>query len=415
MALLKQSTAYVRTFFLVQSADHLSALTGATPTVNISKAGAAFGAAAGAVAEIGNGWYKCSLTTADTGTLGDLAFHVTATSADDTDFVDQVIAFDLGTALSSQTVGTVTSVTNGVTVTTNNDKTGYSLTQTFPTNFSSFSIDASGRVDVAKVAGTAQTARDLGAQLDATVSSRLAPTVAGRTLDVTTTGEAGIDWANVGAPTTTVNLSGTTISAVSGAVGSVTGAVGSVTAGVTVTTNNDKTGYGLSAAAVQAIWDALTSALTTVGSIGKRLADFITGDAYARLGAPAGASVSADIAAVKSDSAAIKLQTDSLAFTSGKVNAHVITTAVDAIDAGSLATSGVQEIADTLLDRADAVETGLTPRGALRLTMAALAGKASGLAGTTATFRNAVADTKARITATVDVDGNRTAVTTDTT
>lgn len=41
--------------------------------------------------------------------------------------------------------------------------------------------------------------------------------------------------------------------------------------GVTVTTNNDKTGYGLSAAAVQAIWDALTSALTTVGSIGKLL------------------------------------------------------------------------------------------------------------------------------------------------
>jgi hypothetical protein len=38
---------------------------------------------------------------------------------------------------------------------------------------------------------------------------------------------------------------------------------------VTVGTNNDKTGYGLSAAAVQAIWDALTSALTTVGSIGK--------------------------------------------------------------------------------------------------------------------------------------------------
>lgn len=36
------------------------------------------------------------------------------------------------------------------------------------------SIDASGRVDVIKVAGTTQTARDLGAQLDATVSSRLA-------------------------------------------------------------------------------------------------------------------------------------------------------------------------------------------------------------------------------------------------
>ena len=36
--------------------------------------------------------------------------------------------------------------------------------------------------------------------LDTTVSSRLAPTVAARTLDVSATGEAGVDWANVGTP-----------------------------------------------------------------------------------------------------------------------------------------------------------------------------------------------------------------------
>lgn len=39
----------------------------------------------------------------------------------------------------------------------------------------------------------------------------LSPTVAGRTLDVSAGGEAGVDWANVGSPTTTVGLSGTTI------------------------------------------------------------------------------------------------------------------------------------------------------------------------------------------------------------
>lgn len=39
----------------------------------------------------------------------------------------------------------------------------------------------------------------------------LRPTTADRTLDVTATGEAGIDWANIGSPTTTVNLSGTTV------------------------------------------------------------------------------------------------------------------------------------------------------------------------------------------------------------
>jgi hypothetical protein len=45
---------------------------------------------------------------------------------------------------------------------------------TVPPNFSAQAIDASGRVDVGKVAGTAQTARDLGANLDAAVSTRLA-------------------------------------------------------------------------------------------------------------------------------------------------------------------------------------------------------------------------------------------------
>lgn len=59
---------------------------------------------------------------------------------------------------------------------------------------------------------------------------------------------------------------------------------------------NDKTGFSLSSGGVQAIWDAAVSALTTVGSIGKRLVDNLTGDIFARLGAPSGASVSADIA-----------------------------------------------------------------------------------------------------------------------
>lgn len=41
--------------------------------------------------------------------------------------------------------------------------------------------------------------------------SCLMPTTAARTLDVSSGGEAGVDWANVGSPTTTVTLSGTTV------------------------------------------------------------------------------------------------------------------------------------------------------------------------------------------------------------
>jgi hypothetical protein len=50
-----------------------------------------------------------------------------------------------------------------------------------------------------------------------------------------------------------------------------------------------------------------------------------TGDNFARLGAPAGASVSADVAAVKTDTAAVKVQTDKLAFTvANQIDANVI-------------------------------------------------------------------------------------------
>lgn len=57
---------------------------------------------------------------------------------------------------------------------------------------------------------------------------------------------------------------------------------------------------------------------------------------------------------------------------------------------------------------------GLSLEEALKVALAAMAGKASGLATNTAVYR-AIDDSKARITATVDADGNRTAVTIDAT
>src|SRR5438552_7411210 len=122
MALLKQSTAYTRTFKMIDSADHFSKKTGLTCTVNISKAGAAFGAAGGTVSEVANGWYKVALTTTDTNTLGDLAYYITASGADDTDFADQVTANILGDTLpvDVQTIKTQTvTCAAGVTVNVN--------------------------------------------------------------------------------------------------------------------------------------------------------------------------------------------------------------------------------------------------------------------------------------------------------
>jgi hypothetical protein len=59
------------------------------------------------------------------------------------------------------------------------------------------------------------------------------------------------------------------------------------------------------------------------------------------------------------------------------------------------------------------VESGLSALNALKLIVSSVAGKLSGAATTTITIRNAVADTKNRIVATVDTDGNRSAITYD--
>jgi hypothetical protein len=69
-----------------------------------------------------------------------------------------------------------------------------------------------------------------------------------------------------------------------------------------------------------------------------------------------------------------------------------------------------QELADAVLD--EVVEGSFTLRQLQRMFAAAMLGKASGLATSTAVFRD-LGDTKPRITATVDADGNRSAVTLD--
>lgn len=65
------------------------------------------------------------------------------------------------------------------------------------------------------------------------------------------------------------------------------------------------------------------------------------------------------------------------------------------------------EIADAVHSKA--VDSGLDLTGAMRLILSALVGKVSGAEGTTITFRS-VADDKNRIVATVDANGNRTAI-----
>lgn len=72
--------------------------------------------------------------------------------------------------------------------------------------------DIQARLPAALTAGGNMKADALAWNALATVALPLIPTVAGRTLDVSVGGEAGVDWANIGSPTTAQNLSGTLIS-----------------------------------------------------------------------------------------------------------------------------------------------------------------------------------------------------------
>lgn len=265
MATLKVSTVYTRMFKMIDSADHFSLKTGLTCVVNLSKAGAAFGAAAGTITEVANGWYKVALTTADTGTLGDLAYYITATGADDTDFVDQVTTNILGDTLpanvttwngttvatpdtagypkvtikSGTGTGEVSLAAGLVTAGTVSDKTGYALTAAYD-----LAKTAAQTGDIMKLSsGTGANQISLASGL-VTVGTNNDKT--GYTAS-TVSDKTGYSLSG----TQTFNVTGNITGNLSGSVGSVTGNVGgsvaSVTAGVTVTTNSDKTGYSLAA------------------------------------------------------------------------------------------------------------------------------------------------------------------------
>ena len=89
-----------------------------------------------------------------------------------------------------------------------------------------------------------------------------------------------------------------------------------------------------------------------------------------------------------------------------------ITTLVNlSADIGGAEALSAQGLATALLDAND-IETNFSLRESIRLMLSALAGKVSGAPGTTITIRD-INDTVDRIVATVDADGNRTAVTKD--
>lgn len=162
-----------------------------------------------------------------------------------------------------------------------------------------------------------------------------------------------------------------------------------------------KTGYALSAAGIQAIWDALTAALTTVGSIGKLIVDNLN----ATVGSRASQTTLDTLDDyVDSEVAAIKAVTDKLD-TSLELDGAVYRFTTNALEQGP---GGGAGIADAVWDE-DQGE-GETARQLMRGIRAALFGKLQDAATVNPKFYAADGST-VRINATVDGTGDRDSVT----
>ena len=242
-------------FLLVSSTDHISPVTGASPAVTISKAGAAFAAPAGAVSSIGNGWYQVAGNAADTSALGPLLLHATAAGADPTDCLFPVVAFNplaaanlglanLDAAVSSR-MATFTPLTAAAAATAvwTDATAGDFLAAGTPGRIlvtqlgGAFTTAASSVYSAAALAnaptgGAAPSAAAIATAVwtDATAADFTAAGSIGKSLSTggIVPGAAGGHFVAGANAATTVNLTGN----LSGSVGSVTGSVGSVTGNV---------------------------------------------------------------------------------------------------------------------------------------------------------------------------------------
>lgn len=224
-------------------------------------------------------------------------------------------------AISIYKGNSTTQSTSGVTLTVDFDTvTGLNHVRidttadgTFYADGAQFSaVITAGTVDSVSVVGEVVGRFTLRAQ------ASLYPTTAGRKLDVSAGGEAGLDWANVGSPTTVVGLTGTTVKTATD-VETDTADIqsrlpaalvsGRIDASVGAMATDVLTSTALAASAVTEI----QTGLSTLDAAGVRTA---VGLAAANLDTQiATLATAANLATVDTVVDAIKVKTDSLTFT----------------------------------------------------------------------------------------------------
>ena len=243
----------------------------------------------------------------------------------------------------------ITQSTAGVTLTVDFDSvTGLHHVQittaadgTFYANGGEFEcVITAGTVDSVSVVGSCIGRFTLRSQ------AALYATTAGNTLDVNANGEAGIDWANVGNPTTTLGLSNTTIANVtvgsisSGAITAASIATDAITAAkiadsaITIRLSSDATASKarlIAGTTASDVWGALLASYTTNNTFGQRV-----------------------LRSTTSQSECAVTGSNHIASDVHELQAGVISSgdfAADAIDATVLSADASNEIADALLNR----------------------------------------------------------------
>jgi hypothetical protein len=286
---IPQSVTIRVAFLAYLASDHVTPATGKTIVVTISKNCAAYGnpsAGATNATAVANGLYYVDLSTTDTGTLGPLAVHGAEGTIDNVDVLYNVVnANNAGLAAlpnaAAQAAGGLFTMGSGA------GQINQAANGQVDINVSTIKGQAvTCGAGVTVPASLAAVGSNMGTVSSVTgnVSGNVVGTVGKSAMTLASTDVTGNLPADLKNVTVGVDFSATMKTALNAA-----------TPAVTV---SDKTGFSLSASGVQAIWDALTSALVTAGSIGKRIVDYLTGDIFARIGAPSGASVSVDISAI---------------------------------------------------------------------------------------------------------------------
>lgn len=251
MRVRKQSTStYVVPLYMVLSTDHITPATSKTVSVTLSKNGAAFGAAAGAVSELSSGVYTLAGHATDTDTLGPLVVLATASGCDPYLVELTVVAFDPFAA-------------------TNLGLTNFDATVSSRLASASYTTPPT----VTQVRTEMDSNSTKLANLDATVSSRLATTGYTAPLTGTTTAQAVLD-----AVAASYNAAGSIGEKINGA---------SAPSAATV---------------ADAVWDEATSGHATAGSTGAALsAAGNAGDPWSTVlpGAYTGNQAGAQLPAIK--------------------------------------------------------------------------------------------------------------------